>query len=72
MKSKVLLLVLLLFGFEMFSQTFDLNGTVLDGSGLSVPGVNVKVKSSVQSTVTDFDGSFKLSGLTNKSVIVLS
>lgn len=72
MKPKLLLMVLLLFTSFAFSQTFDVNGTVLDGSGLSLPGVNVKVKSSSQSTTTDFDGSFKLSGLSKGTVIVLS
>ncbi|MDR7211157.1 TonB-dependent receptor [Flavobacterium piscis] len=72
MKTKLLQIVLLLFTSFAFSQTFDVNGTVLDGSGLSLPGVNVKVKSSSQSTTTDFDGSFKLSGLSNGTIIVLS
>ncbi|KLT68222.1 SusC/RagA family TonB-linked outer membrane protein [Flavobacterium sp. ABG] len=72
MKSKLLLMVLLLFTSFAFSQTFDVTGTVLDGSGLSLPGVNVKVKSSSQSTTTDFDGSFKLSGVPKGTIIVLS
>ncbi|PXY43778.1 SusC/RagA family TonB-linked outer membrane protein [Flavobacterium hydrophilum] len=72
MKPKLLLMVLLLFTSFAFSQTFDVNGTVLDASGMSLPGVNVKVKSSSQSTTTDFDGSFKLSGLSKGTVIVLS
>lgn len=58
MKSKLLLMVLLLFTSFAFSQNIDVTGTVLDASGLSLPGVNVKVKSSSQSTTTDFDGSF--------------
>ncbi|MRX39790.1 SusC/RagA family TonB-linked outer membrane protein [Flavobacterium sp. LC2016-23] len=72
MKSKLLLMVLLLFTSFAFSQTYDVSGTVLDGSGLALPGVNVKVKSTSQSTTTDFDGSFKLSGVQNGTVIVLS
>ncbi|WP_417941902.1 SusC/RagA family TonB-linked outer membrane protein [Flavobacterium sp. RS13.1] len=72
MKPKLLLVVLLLFTSFAFSQTFDVSGTVLDASGMSLPGVNVKVKSSSQSTTTDFDGSFKLSGLSKGTIIVLS
>lgn len=72
MKPKLLLVVLLLFTSFAFSQTFDVSGTVLDASGMSLPGVNVKVKSSLQSTTTDFDGSFKLSGLSKGTIIVLS
>lgn len=72
MKPKLFLMVLLLFTSFAFSQNFDVNGTVLDGSGLSLPGVNVKVKNSSQSTTTDFDGSFKLSGVSNGTTLVLS
>jgi TonB-linked SusC/RagA family outer membrane protein len=72
MKLKLLLMALLLFTSFAFSQTFEVKGTVLDASGMSLPGVNVKVKSSSQSTTTDFDGSFKLSGLSKGTVIVLS
>lgn len=72
MKSRLLLTVLMLFTSYAFSQSFDVSGTVLDGSGLSLPGVNVKVKNSSQSTTTDFDGSFKLSGVPKGTVIILS
>lgn len=72
MKPKLLLMVLLLFTSFAFAQTFDVSGTVLDGAGLSLPGVNVKVKNSSKSTTTDFDGSFKLSGVSNGTTIVLS
>ncbi|WP_316633992.1 TonB-dependent receptor [uncultured Flavobacterium sp.] len=72
MKTKLLLTVLMLFTSYAFSQSFDVNGTVLDGSGLSLPGVNVKVKSSSQSTTTDFDGTFKLSGVSKGTTLVFS
>lgn len=72
MKPKLLLMVLLLFTSFAFAQTFDVNGTVLDGVGLSLPGVNVKVKNSSKSTTTDFDGSFKLTGVSTGTTIVLS
>ena len=72
MKSKLLLTVLMLFTSFAFSQTIDVNGTVLDGAGLSLPGVNVKVKNSSKSTTTDFDGSFKLSGVSTGTTIILS
>lgn len=72
MKSRLLLTVLILFTSYTFSQSLDVSGTVLDGSGLSLPGVNVKVKSSSQSTTTDFDGSFKLLGVPKGTIIVFS
>ncbi len=72
MKSKLLLTVLLLFTSFAFAQNLDVTGTVLDASGLSLPGVNVKVKNSSKSTTTDFDGSFKLTDVPKGTTIVLS
>ncbi|GAA3770671.1 TonB-dependent receptor [Flavobacterium ginsengiterrae] len=72
MKSKLLLPVLLLFTCFAFAQNIDVSGTVLDASGLSLPGVNVKVKNSSKSTTTDFDGSFKLTDVPKGTPIVFS
>ncbi|KRB56038.1 TonB-dependent receptor [Flavobacterium sp. Root186] len=72
MKSKLLLTVLLLCTSFAFSQNLDVSGTVLDASGLSLPGVNVKVKNSSKSTTTDFDGSFKLTDVPKGTTIVFS
>ncbi|KAF2334967.1 SusC/RagA family TonB-linked outer membrane protein [Flavobacterium daemonense] len=72
MKSKLLLIVLSLCTSFAFAQSYDVSGTVVDGSGLSLPGVNVKVKSSSQSTTTDFDGSFKLTGVPKGASLVFS
>ncbi|MCP2026071.1 TonB-linked SusC/RagA family outer membrane protein [Flavobacterium sp. HSC-32F16] len=72
MKSKLLLTVLLLFTSFAFSQNLDVSGTVLDASGLSLPGVNVKVKNSSKSTTTDFDGSFKLTDVPKGTPIIFS
>ncbi|KOP36677.1 TonB-dependent receptor [Flavobacterium sp. WLB] len=72
MKSKLLLIVLSLCTSFAFAQSIDVTGTVVDGSGLSLPGVNVKVKSSSQSTTTDFDGSFKLTGVPKGSSVIFS
>ncbi|WP_343697439.1 TonB-dependent receptor [Flavobacterium sp.] len=72
MKSKLLLIVLSLCTSFAFAQSIDVSGTVVDGSGLALPGVNVKVKSSSQNTTTDFDGSFKLSGVSKGASVVFS
>lgn len=72
MKSKLLLIVLSLYTSFAFAQSIDVSGTVVDGSGLALPGVNVKVKSSSQNTTTDFDGSFKLSGVSKGASVVFS
>ena len=56
MKSIFSILLLFCFGLT-YSQT-SISGTVLDDSGLPIPGANVIVVGTSSGTVTDFDGKF--------------
>jgi TonB-linked SusC/RagA family outer membrane protein len=68
---KKLLFLFLILPFSAFAQT--LSGIVLDGSSSQpLPGVNVIVKGASNSTTTDFDGRFQLSGLKNGDVVQFS
>jgi iron complex outermembrane receptor protein len=58
MKSIFSILLLFCFGLT-YSQT-SISGTVLDDSGLPIPGANVIVTGTSSGTVTDFDGNFNL------------
>ena len=58
MKSIFSILLLFCFGLT-YSQT-SISGTVLDDSGLPIPGANVIVTGTASGTVTDFDGKFNL------------
>jgi iron complex outermembrane receptor protein len=58
MKSIFSILLLFCFGLT-YSQT-SISGTVLDDSGLPIPGANVIIKGTSSGTVTDFDGKFNL------------
>ncbi|PSG90383.1 TonB-dependent receptor [Aurantibacter aestuarii] len=58
MKSIFSILLLFCFGLT-YSQT-SISGTVLDDSGLPIPGANVIVVGTSSGTVTDFDGKFNL------------
>ena len=64
MKIKVyLLLVLFLLGgsINTFSQEAKtISGTVVDESGLPLPGVNVLVKNTTRGVQTDFDGNYSI------------
>lgn len=54
-----------------FAQVL-VKGTVIDESGMSVPGASIQVKGTTQGTITDFDGNFSLQVPDKKSVIVVS
>lgn len=43
-----------------FAQERTVSGTVTDGTGLPVPGVNVVIKGTTTGTQTDFDGKFQI------------
>ena len=58
MKSIFSILLLFCFGLT-YSQT-SISGTVLDDSGLPIPGANVIITGTSSGTVTDFDGKFNL------------
>lgn len=73
MKSKSLLIYLLLLSTFGFAQNYDIGGKVKETStGLPIPGVNVQVKNSSKGTSTDIDGSFVLKGIPSGSTVVFS
>ena len=54
-----------------FAQEKTVTGTVTDGSGMPLPGVNVIVQDTNRGTQTDFDGAFSIS-VSEGEVLVLS
>ncbi|SHI90651.1 TonB-dependent receptor [Pseudozobellia thermophila] len=60
MKTKFVLTFLLLVSYSFtYSQT-TVSGTVRDGSGEPLPGVNILEKGTTNGTVTDFDGNYSI------------
>jgi hypothetical protein len=57
---------------SMVQQSSAISGTVKDSKGLPIPGVSVLVKNSSIGTITDSDGSFKLSVPTSSQLLVFS
>ena len=53
-------------------QTREVKGIVSDAGGLPLPGVTVIVKGTTQGTVTNNDGSYTISGVTNGAILVYS
>lgn len=63
MKTKFSGLITLLLAFVVhfsFAQEKTISGTVLDGSGLPLPGATVIVKGTTSGTSTDFDGVYSI------------
>ena len=69
-KSTLYLLFLLPMSF--FAQQ-TVTGTVTETSnGIPIPGVNIIVKGTSNGTVTDFDGNYTLTNVSNENVLVFS
>lgn len=75
MNLKIKPLLLLLFcmaGQVIFAQQRTISGTVKDGEGMPMPGVNVLVKGTSNGTQTDFDGEFSIAGVRKGETLVFS
>jgi TonB-linked SusC/RagA family outer membrane protein len=57
---------------QVSAQSRKISGTVLDHSGVGLPGVSVAVKNTTLGTVTDLDGKYTLNDVNESSVLVFS
>lgn len=57
---------------QQVNQTKTITGKVVDNQGDPVIGATVAVKGTGKGTVTDYDGNFKLEGVSNSDVITIS
>ena len=61
-RLKVILTLFLVFAVQLtFAQVKTVTGTVNDGDGLPLPGVNIIVQGTTQGAQTDFDGNYNIS-----------
>jgi len=66
-------MMFLFFGvYAVNAQTLRINGTVVDETGMPMPGVSVIVKNTTRGTSTDFDGNFSLSDVRAGETLVFS
>jgi TonB-dependent starch-binding outer membrane protein SusC len=73
MKSKLVLIAFILLASLGYAQTNEISGKVIDTkTGATLPGVNVRVSNTSQSTTSDFGGNFKLSKVAPKSILIFS
>lgn len=57
---------------SVFAQERTLTGTITDDTGQPLPGVTIMIKDSSHGTITDANGNYALTNVSDKSVIVIS
>lgn len=67
-----LLLLIVFVTLTAQAQTSSLTGTVLDETGMPLPGASIQIKSINKSTTTDASGKYRLSGLPNGAATVIA
>ena len=72
MKSFLLSIFLSFMGVVVTAQTYEINGTVADNSGMPLPGVSIVVKNTSKGGSTDFDGNFTISNVQKGEILVFS
>jgi TonB-dependent starch-binding outer membrane protein SusC len=73
MKSSYLSIILLLLCSFGFAQTYDVAGVVKESAtGLPIAGVNILIKNTKTTALTDVDGKFSIKGIASGSKIVFS
>lgn len=68
----ILFLILSSFAFTVNAQQKNVRGTVADSNGEPIIGASVVVKGTTNGTITDFEGSFALSNVPEKGIVVIS
>src|SRR5690606_4150867 len=65
-----LLMILSCYGLSStYAQNISISGTVIDGTGLTLPGVSVQVKNSTQGTAADANGNYTISAPANATLV---
>ena len=68
----LMMLPMMLLTIWSFGQNVNLQGTVVDDSGSPLPGVTIVVKGTMEGTISDIDGSFSFSDVSNDATLVFS
>ena len=71
--KKLLLLISVFSAHTIYAQTTSISGTVTDSSdSMSLPGVNVLEKGTMNGAVTDFDGNYTIEVSNENAVLQFS
>ncbi|TDB62292.1 SusC/RagA family TonB-linked outer membrane protein [Arundinibacter roseus] len=72
LKTACLVAVLTILNLTAFAQDRRVTGTVKDGSGQGIPGVNIILKGTLTGTTTDSDGAFSIGVKSANDVLAIS
>jgi TonB-linked SusC/RagA family outer membrane protein len=70
--KKILTVFLMVITVSVFAQKQNITGKIADSKGEPLPGVTVVVKGTTIGTVSDVDGNYSLSGVSNETILVFS
>lgn len=71
LRTSALVCALLSCGAFSASAQVTVSGTVSDGNGISLPGVNVSIQGTTQGTATDIDGQYTITALSSEPVTLV-
>jgi TonB-dependent starch-binding outer membrane protein SusC len=71
-KRTLLLLLSFIFMSAIYAQEKTVTGTIVDKSGVPLPGVNVVIKGTTNGTVTDLDGKYSIKVPDNNTVLSIT
>lgn len=69
-KGVLNLLFFVLFSVPVMAQQVAVSGTILDETGVGLPGVNILEKGTLNGTITDVDGSYTLKVAANSTIMI--
>lgn len=72
MKAKLFLLLALIFSISVNAQERIISGKVIDETGSAIPGVNISVKETSQTTVSDVNGKYSIKVATKDAILQFS
>ena len=74
MKKKLLFLfVFITINLSIFAQGISVSGTITSGDdNLSIPSASILIKGTTKGTVSDLEGNYSISGLTEEDILVFS
>lgn len=72
MKAKLFLLLALILSISVNAQERIISGKVIDETGSAIPGVNISVKETSQTTVSDVNGKYSIKVATKDAILQFS
>ncbi|MDO6792069.1 TonB-dependent receptor [Tamlana sp. 1_MG-2023] len=70
--KKFLTVIVFMVSVSVFAQNKTVSGVIKDSGGIPLPGANILEKGTTNGALTDFDGEFNISNLSENSILEIS